>query len=154
MLHVSEQKENVLFVCVHNSARSQMAEAFLRRAAGDLFEVFSAGLERGKLNADVVTVMGEIGYDISQAQTKDMASPEITSRSYRHVITVCSESQGQACPIVPTEGRREQWFFVDPSSITGPDAVRLHAIRGIRDGIKAKVEKWADARRAERGVVA
>jgi arsenate reductase len=142
-------KANVLFVCVHNSARSQMAEAFLNRAAPDLFAVYSAGLEPGTLNADVVKAMGEIGYDISRARVKAVSAPEIASKTFRYVVTVCAESEAGACPIVPTEGRSEHWFFGDPSKVTGDDHVRMQMIREIRDRIRLRVESWAAARRAE-----
>ncbi len=142
-------KPKVLFVCVHNSARSQMAEAFLKRLAGNDFDVFSAGLEPGVLNRDVVTVMAEIGYDISKARVKSVSDSEITSLAFRYVITVCAESDARACPIFPTLGQREQWYFGDPSTVEGNDAVRLGVIRHIRDRIKSRVEKWVADRHAE-----
>jgi arsenate reductase len=93
--------------------------------------------------------MGEIGYDISNARVKSVSSPEIASKDFRYVVTVCAETQAEMCPIVPTEGRREHWFFADPSAITGTDERRLHAIRSIRDRIRARVAQWAAERRAE-----
>lgn len=143
-------KDNVLFVCVHNSARSQMAEAFLRAAAGDLFDVFSAGIEAGAMNRLVVDVMAEIGFDLSRAYAKPLSAPEIAGRAYRYVITVCAESDGERCPVVPTQGRREHWSFPDPSALTGTIDERRAQTRRIRDAIRDTVEAWAAARRAER----
>lgn len=139
-----------MFVCVHNSARSQMAEAFLRAAAGDLFDVSSAGIEAGAMNPLVVEVMGEIGFDLSQAYAKPISAPQIAGRTFRYVITVCAESDGERCPVVPTRGAREHWSFPDPSALTGSIDERRARTREIRDAIRATVETWAGARRTER----
>jgi arsenate reductase len=140
----------VLFVCVHNSGRSQMAEAFMRRFAGEAFEVYSAGIEPGVLNPFVVQAMAEIGYDIGRARTKSIADPEITRNEYRHVVTVCAESEAEQCPIFPTAGRREHWFFADPAAITSKDsAVVMHSVRSIRDRIRERVRTWAEEKKRE-----
>ncbi|MGD1066703.1 MAG: arsenate reductase ArsC [Vulcanimicrobiaceae bacterium] len=143
-------KPNVLFVCVHNSGRSQMAEAFMRRFAGDAFAVHSAGIEPGTLNPHVVQAMAEIGYDISRARTKSIADTAITRNEYRHVVTVCAESEAAQCPIFPTAGRREHWFFADPAAITSKDpAVLMHAVRSIRDRMLERVRTWAQEKQRE-----
>src|SRR3989338_9622164 len=97
-------KKKVLFVCVHNSARSQIAEAFLKQMAGDKFEAESAGLEPGNLNPVVVEVMKEVGIDISQNKTKSVFDFYKQGRQYDYVVTVCDESQSGACPMFPGAG--------------------------------------------------
>ncbi len=108
------EKQRVLFVCIHNSARSQMAEAFLKQLAGDKFDVESAGLEPGKLNPAVVEVMKEIGIDISRNTTKSVFDLLKQAKLYSYVITVCDESQSERCPIFPGVRQRLHWSFTDP----------------------------------------
>src|SRR3990167_5775132 len=98
-------KKRVLFVCVHNSARSQMAEAFLKQLAGDRLEAESAGLEPGKLNPVVVETMKEVGIDISQNKTKSVFNFYKQGKQYDYVITVCDESQSGQCPVFPGGGQ-------------------------------------------------
>ena len=132
-------KKNVLFICVHNSARSQMAEAFLKQMAGDKFEVESAGLEPGKLNLIVVEVMKEVGIDISQNKTKSVFDFYKQGKQYDYVITVCDESQSGACPMFPGKGERLHWGFDDPSGFQGIWEEKLEKTREVRDKIKAEV---------------
>jgi arsenate reductase (thioredoxin) len=133
------QKKKVLFVCVHNSARSQMAEAFLKESGGELFEVESAGIEPGKLNPIVVDAMREVGIDISKNQTKDAFQFLEQGRSFHYVITVCDESSGERCPIFPGVARRLHWNFDDPSTFTGNYEEKLQKTRTVRDAIKTKI---------------
>ena len=134
--------KSVLFVCIHNSARSQMAEAFVNaRCAGSL-TAYSAGLERGTLNRTVVDAMREIGYDISANETKSVDDPAVRAREYHFVVTVCDEASAEACPIYPTTGTRLHWSFPDPSSFTGSPGERLHRTREVRDAISARVVAW------------
>jgi arsenate reductase len=133
------QKKKVLFVCVHNSARSQMAEAFLKESGGELFEVESAGIEPGKLNPIVVDAMREVGIDISKNQTKDAFQFLKQGRSFHYVITVCDESSGERCPIFPGVARRLHWNFDDPSTFTGNYEEKLQKTRTVRDAIKTKI---------------
>jgi arsenate reductase len=135
-------KKRVLFICVHNSARSQMAEAFLKQLAGDKFEVESAGLEPGKLNPIVVEVMKEVGIDISQNKTKSVFDFYKQGKQYDYVITVCDESQSGACPMFPGKGERLHWGFDDPSSFQGTPEERLEKTRVVRDKIRKKIEEW------------
>src|SRR4030042_1082214 len=107
-------KKRVLFICVHNSARSQMAEAFLKQMAGDKFEVESAGLEPGKLNPIVIEAMKEVGIDISQNKTKSAFDFYKTGKKYDYVITVCDESQSRQCPVFPNAIQQLHWSFTDP----------------------------------------
>ncbi len=136
------KKERVLFVCVRNSARSQMAEAFLKDLAGDRFEVQSAGLEPGTLNPDVVSVMKEIGIDISQSQTKSAFDLYKKGALFDYVITVCDQASAERCPVFPGITKRLHWGFPDPSSVEGTDTERLKTIRRIRDEIRQKIESW------------
>lgn len=135
-------KSNVLFVCIHNSARSQMAEAFLKQLAGDKLDVYSAGIEKGTLNPYVVRAMQEVGIDISRNGTKTVHDPEITSRDYDYVFTVCQESDAQPCPIYPTNGQRINWHFMDPSTFTGDDDAIMEQVRRVRDRMKQRVQQW------------
>ena len=135
-------KKKVLFVCVHNSARSQMAEAFLKQMAGDKFEVESAGLEPGKLNPIVVEAMKEAGIDISQNKTKSAFDFYKQGKQYDYVITVCDESQSGACPMFPGKGERLHWGFDDPSGFQGRWEEKLEKTRQVRDQIKQKIIEW------------
>jgi len=135
-------KRKVLFICVHNSARSQMAEAFLKQMAGDSFEVESAGLDPGKLNPLAVEVMKEAGIDISQNNTKSVFDFYKQGKQYDYVITVCDESQAKGCPVFPGKGQRLHWGFDDPSSFTGSNEEKLVKTRVVRDAIKSKIEEW------------
>ncbi|MDD5195263.1 MAG: arsenate reductase ArsC [Candidatus Omnitrophica bacterium] len=139
-------KEKVLFVCVHNSARSQMAEAFLKKYGGDRFEVESAGLEPGKLNPIVVDVMKEIDIDISKNKTKSVFDFYKQGKRYDYVITVCDESQAGRCPVFPGTAtmKRMHWSFEDPSSFQGTLGEKLKKNRKIRDQIKSKIKKWVN----------
>src|ERR1700761_8271846 len=133
-------KTNVLFICIHNSARSQMAEAFLKQTCGEQFEVFSAGLEPGKLNPIVVEVMREIGIDISGNQTKAVFDMFKSGKTFQYVITVCDETSAERCPIFPGVTKRLHWSFADPSGFPGTPAEKLAKTREVRDTIKAQVE--------------
>ncbi len=136
-------KKRVLFVCVHNSARSQMAEAFLNALAGDRFEAMSAGLEPGMLNPLVVEVMKEVGIDISRNQTKSAFDLYKKGELFSYVITVCDAASAEMCPLFPgllTE--QIHWSFADPSSFTGTHEEKLAQTRAVRDAIKTTIEEW------------
>ena len=135
-------KQKVLFICIHNSARSQMAEAWLNHYCGDKFEAESAGLSPGTLNPLVVKVMQEVGIDISQKKTQAAADLVKAGKIYAYVITVCDESSAEQCPIFPSDAKRLHWGFPDPSVLTGTEEEKLAEIRKIREVIKAKIEKW------------
>jgi len=134
--------QRVLFVCIHNSARSQMAEAFLNAQAGGAIVAYSAGLERGNLNPVVVRAMKELGIDISGSRSKHVDDLDIASRDYDYVVTVCDEARAEQCPIYPTQGERLHWSFPDPSSFTGSEEVRLEKTREVRDAIRQRVDEW------------
>jgi arsenate reductase len=137
-------QQKVLFICVHNSARSQMAEAFLNKICGVQFEAHSAGLEPGKLNPLAVEAMREIGIDISQNQTQSVFDVFKSGELSSYVITVCDETSAQRCPIFPGVARRLHWSFPDPSALRGTHEERLVGTRKIRDEIRARVEMWCD----------
>jgi arsenate reductase len=134
------KKNKVLFVCVHNSARSQMAEAFLNNLGGDCFEGRSAGLEPGVLNPLVVEAMQELGIDISGNQTKDVFEMFKRGEIYSYVITVCDGANAERCPVFPGIVSRLHWSFSDPAALQGDHDEKLKAVRLIRDEIKAAVE--------------
>ncbi|HEY3762111.1 MAG TPA: arsenate reductase ArsC [Verrucomicrobiae bacterium] len=135
-------KQKVLFVCIHNSARSQMAEAFLNQDCGDVFEAHSAGIEPGKLNPIVVEAMQEIGIDISGNRTKSVA--DYLNQQFACVITVCDETSAERCPVFPGKTRRLHWGFLDPSALQGTHDEKLARTCEIRDQIKARVEAWCE----------
>jgi arsenate reductase (thioredoxin) len=133
------QRQRVLFVCIHNSARSQMAEAFLKQLAGDQFEVESAGLEPGSLNPFAVKVMKEAGIDISGNATKSVDSFLARGARFDYVITVCDETAAERCPVFPGPSKREHWGFRDPSSLTGTHEEQMEETRNIRNQIRNRV---------------
>ena len=132
----------VLFVCVHNSARSQMAEAYLNHFGEGRFEAESAGLEPGVLNPRVVEVMRESGIDISQNKTKSVFEILNLGKLFAYVVTVCDETAAEKCPVFPGVTKRLHWSFADPSSLTGTEAEKLQRTREIRDEIKKRVQAW------------
>ncbi len=135
-------KKHVLFVCIHNSARSQMAEAWLNRLCGDQFEAQSAGLEPGSLNPLVAEAMAEVGIDISKKKTRSVADVLESGQVFAYAITVCDETSAEKCPIFPGPTQRLHWGFPDPSALTGGHEEKLAEGRKIRDQIRARVEKW------------
>lgn len=135
-------KEKVLFVCVHNSARSQMAEAFLKKIAPDRFDVESAGLEPGTLNPIVVKAMQEIGIDISGNKTQGVFDLFKQGKKFNYVITVCDETQSEKCPVFPAVIEKIHWGFDDPSRLQGTDEQKLQKTREIRDQIYEKIKQW------------
>jgi len=136
------EKIKVLFICVHNSARSQMAEAFLNEFGSDRFIAESAGLEPGVLNPLVVKAMNEIGIDISAKTTRSAFELLRLGKWYSWVITVCDESQAEACPIFPGAGQRQHWSFSDPAAFKDSEEEKLEQVRYLRDCIAAKVREW------------
>ena len=135
-------KTKVLFVCIHNSGRSQMAEELLRKMAGDRFEVESAGFEPGKLNPVVVEVLKEEGIDITGKQTKAVFDLFKKGNHYSYVVTVCDESNAERCPIFPGLCQRVHWSFTDPSKFQGTDKEKLVMVRKVRDEIKETLKEW------------
>ena len=137
------QKTRVLFLCTGNSARSQMAEAILRKRAGDYFEVYSAGLEPKGLNPCTLRVLDEIGVDTSQLRSKALAA-FIGKLHFGYLITVCSKAEDK-CPIFPGMGMRLHWPFDDPAAFHGSEEETLAVFREVRDQIDAKIREWLSA---------
>ncbi len=140
-------KRTVLFVCVHNSARSQMAEAFLNQVGGDDFHAASAGLEPGQINPLVIAAMREIGLDLTGKETNDVFDFVKQGKQYDYVITVCDESAGERCPVFPGRAERLHWTFEDPSSFSGTDEQRLMRTRMVRDQVYQRVCAFVEERR-------
>jgi arsenate reductase len=137
-------KRKVLFICVHNSARSQMAEAFLNLICPDYFEAHSAGLEPGTLNPLAVETMREVGVDISEKETRAVSDVFESGQFFPYVVTVCDETSAERCPIFPGVTQRLHWSFPDPSRLTGTHEERLEGTRKIRDQIRSRIEIWCD----------
>lgn len=135
-------KQKILFVCIHNSARSQMAESFVNALCGEHFEAHSAGIEPGKLNPVVVEAMREIGFDLSGNQTKSCEEMLRRGVKFDFVVTVCDEASAERCPVFPGGGQRLHWGFPDPSSFQGEPAAKLAFTRRVRDEIRARIEAW------------
>ncbi len=133
---------NILFVCIHNSARSQMAEAFLNRLGEGKFISESAGIEAGNLNPLVVKAMAEIGYDLSQNKTKSVFDFHKQGKTYWSVIKVCDQANGERCPIFPGTVNNFNWNLPDPSALQGTEEEKMVEIRKIRDQVKLKVEEF------------
>lgn len=133
---------NILFVCIHNSARSQMAEAFLNRLGEGKLTSESAGIKAGILNPLVVKVMAEIGYDLSQNKTKSVFDFHKRGKTYWSVVKVCDQANGERCPIFPGTVNNFNWNLPDPSVLTGTEEAKLVELRKIRDQIKLKVEAF------------
>ena len=135
-------KPKVLFVCIHNSARSQMAEALLNHLCGDQLEAESAGLEPGKLNPLAVEAMRLMGVDISKAQAKSVFEKVQKSEHFAYVVTVCDETSGERCPIFPGAAKRIHWSFPDPSSFEGTWEEKVAKTVEVRDLIAATIRQW------------
>ena len=139
-IHKNKKKYKVLFVCIHNSARSQMAEAFLKQIASYDYEVESAGLEPGELNPLVVKVMKEDeGIDLSQNKTKSAFNFFKEGRLFNYVVTVCDEGTAQRCPIFPNVRERIIMSFEDPAVFTGTEEEKLQKTREVKEKIKEEV---------------
>jgi arsenate reductase (thioredoxin) len=127
---------SVLFLCVHNSARSQMAEGLLRSLGGDRFEVESAGSEATEVRPLAIRAMAELGIDIAAQRSK--TSHVFEGRWFDYAITVCDDAL-EACPYFPTARQQLHWAFDDPSGATGTEGERLAVFRRVRDEIAARI---------------
>jgi arsenate reductase len=133
----AQRVKRVLFLCAHNSARSQMAEAFLRSFAGDRFEVESAGTRATRVHPLATAVMRELGIDISGQESK---SVDGVGEGWDVVVTVCDSS----CPVPPRSGLKLRWKLPDPAAARGTETERLEIFRGVRDSIRSRVRLLAD----------
>ncbi len=132
-------KTRVLFLCTHNSARSQMAEGFLRAIAGDRFEAASAGTEATRVHPLAIQAMGEVGIDVSGHTSKTI--DVFLGRPWDYVITVC-DSASERCPVFPGRTTRIHWSLDDPSQAAGTEEERLNTFRRVRDEISARLREW------------
>jgi arsenate reductase len=138
----SMEKIKILIVCIHNAARSQIAEAFLKSMAGDKFEVYSAGLEPTTINPLAIEIMKEVGIDISGNKTKKVFDFYKQGKIFHYVISVCEEAR-QRCPIFPgLLVKNIHWDFEDPAEFQGPYEEKIKKMRILRDQIKLKVEEF------------
>ncbi len=144
--HKQGTPQRVLFLCTHNSARSQMAEGLLRARGGDRYAVFSAGTHPGRVNPLAVRAMAELGIDLSEAAGYRAKSLE----EFAHqppmdlVVTVCDEA-AEACPFFPGARRQTHWGFPDPSQATGTEEERLAVFREVRDGLARRIDAFLAA---------
>jgi len=132
----------VLFLCTHNSARSQMAEGWVRALADDRFEVASAGTEATRLHPLAIRAMAEVGVDIAGHGSKTL--DRYSGVAWDWVITVCDDAN-ERCPVFPGRARRLHWSFDDPSRATGADDERLRVFRRVRDEIATRIREWMAA---------
>jgi len=132
----------VLFVFVHNSARSQMAMTFLNDYGKDLFIAESASSEKGTLNPYVIQSMAELGYDISNNQTNEVFDYFKQGRTYSFIVKVCDEMNGQRCPIFPGALHGEYWNLPDPAAFIGTEEEILQQVSAIRDEISKRVHAF------------
>ena len=130
--------QRVLFLCTHNSARSQMAEGLLRHLGGERFEAFSAGTEATHVRPLAIEAMAERGIDVSQQESKTL--DRYLGEPFDAVITVCDQA-AEACPVFPGAKRRLHWSFPDPSKATGTREEQLAVYRQVRDDIQAHIEQ-------------
>ncbi len=133
----------VLFLCTHNSARSQMAEGFLRTMASDRFEAGSAGTEKTSVNPLAIRAMAELGIDLG-GQTSKLYT-DVASEAWDFLITVCDDAN-ERCPWVPGSVQRLHWSFPDPSRATGSEEERLAVFRRVRDQIRERLTDWLRGR--------
>lgn len=131
-------KRRVLFICTHNSARSQMAEGLLRQLGGERFEVFSAGTEATLVRPLAIEAMAELGIDISGQTSKTLQ--RYLNEPFDEVITVC-DTAAETCPVFPGAKQRRHWSFPDPSKATGSPEEQMAVYRRVRDDIRARIEE-------------
>jgi arsenate reductase (thioredoxin) len=142
MAEQPSEKIRVLFICVHNSGRSQMAEAFLNTLAGDRFQAESAGFDPTRINPLVIKAMHEVGMDLSKNQARSVFKLYQEGKLFDYVITVCEESAEDQCPMFPGVTRRLNWPFDNPEAFEGTHEEKLKQVRRVRDEIRARIEKW------------
>ena len=136
-MNLSSEKKRVLFLCTHNSARSQMAEGLLRYLRGSDLEVYSAGIVATQVRPEAIEVMREIGIDISHQISKKLN--DFISKPFDYVITVC-DSANESCPFFPNALNRWHWSIDDPAEVQGSEADRLRAFRKARDELRGRIE--------------
>lgn len=136
-----KRKLSVLFLCSHNSARSQMAEALLRHYAGDRFEVYSAGLHPSKINPYTRKALAELNLNMEGQYAKSLMEYWGGKFNFTYLVVVCDRAE-QECPLFPFSTYRLYWPFEDPSSVQGFESEKLEVFRKVRDQIAHKVREW------------
>jgi len=131
--------QRVLFLCTHNSARSQMAEGLLRARGGDSYDVFSAGSQATAVRPEAIQAMAELGIDITSQESKRL--DRYLGDHFDWVVTVCDRAR-ESCPVFPGANRTLHWDFDDPAAVDGPDEVRMAAFRRVRDAIDAQIRAF------------
>ncbi|MGH2401165.1 MAG: arsenate reductase ArsC [Candidatus Limnocylindria bacterium] len=134
-------RQRVIFVCTHNSARSQMAEGMLRAWGGDRYEVFSAGTEATRIRPEAVRVMDEIGIDISGHTSKTLEP--FLGEPFDWLVTVCDDAR-EACPTLPGVRKQAHWSIEDPSAVEGDEQARLQAFRVARDELRDRLHRFLE----------
>lgn len=132
-------KERVLILCTGNSARSQMAEGLLAHDAADRFQVESAGTRPGQVRSEAITVMKELGIDISSHRSKHL--DEFKGQAFDYVLTVCNNAN-ESCPVFPGQTKRIHKAFEDPAAFQGTETERLALFRRVRDEILDYLKKF------------
>ncbi|MFX0106354.1 MAG: arsenate reductase ArsC [Candidatus Hodarchaeota archaeon] len=140
------KKPNVIFLCTGNSARSQMAEAFLKKYANEHFEVYSAGFEPQGINPFTLKVMEELDYNLKNQYSKELKE-FLGKVHFGIVITVCEKAE-KTCPIIPGVSTRLFWSFEDPEAFEGTEQERINKFRQVRDQIHEQIQLWL----RERGI--
>jgi len=136
---MTDDTQRVLFLCTHNSARSQMAEGLLRAAAGDHYQALSAGTEATGVRPEAIRAMAELGIDISAQHSKTLE--RFLGQRIDWLITVCDQAR-EACPTLPGVANQLHWSVEDPSAVTGTDDERLAAFRAARDDLARRIEAF------------
>lgn len=136
------QTLRIIFVCIHNSARSQMAEAYANHFGKGKIQAESAGIEGGKLNPVVIAAMQEEGIDISGNKTKTVDEIIAAGKTFDYVVTVCDEASAERCPVFPGGGKKLHWGFPDPSALAGTPEEKLAETRIIRNAIREKIRDF------------
>ena len=136
------ERQRVLFLCVHNSARSQMAEGLLRARAGDRFEAYSAGNEATQVRPLAIRAMAELGIDITGQRSKTTA--DLGGQRFDYAVTVCEDAK-EACPYYANAAHQVHWGFEDPAAATGSEEERLNVFRRVRDEIAASIDEFVSA---------
>ena len=141
------KRTRVLFLCTGNSCRSQMAEAFLRKYAGDKYEVYSAGLKAQGIHPKTIQVMKEIGIDLSEQESKSLKK-YLGKKHFGYLITVCARAE-EECPIFPDVSTRLYWPFDDPRAAEGSEEEILNKFREVRDQIEKRIKEFLEERESE-----
>jgi len=136
---MDRERQRVIFVCTHNSARSQMAEGMLRAWGGDRFESFSAGTEATSVRPEAITVMHEIGIDIAGHTSKTLEP--FMGEPFSWLITVCDQAK-ESCPVIPGVAQQAHWSIDDPSGVEGDETARLEAFREARDRLRDRIHMF------------